>query len=191
MARKTSKEYSKEYQDLLNKTKVLESRIKKRALNMCKKFPDVKIGLNSNTNHIIKLHTDEPNLSLTTNIYIRTISNIEKYNENQSGYVQTSMYEDELSQEDLMKAKSKDFIEYEDVNDDYEFPERKEVAEVLEIRLYCMHDDCRKYIKGNEGYNGMFTAETGQRCDLRNQGFKCKEHSDENKSDDKKENDKN
>lgn len=178
MARKTSKEYRKEYQDLLDKKNILEFRIKKRALDMCKKFPDVKIGLNSSTNHIIKLHTDDPNLSLTTNIYIRTIGSIEEYNEKQSGHIQTSMYEDEISQDDLMKAELKDFIEYEDVDDNYEYPKRKEVAEQLPIRLYCMHKDCNKYIKGIEGYNGAFIAETGQYCDLRNQGFKCKEHGD-------------
>jgi hypothetical protein len=74
-----------------------------------------------------------------------------------------------------------DFIEYEDNGDNYVHPKRTEVAEILEIRLYCMHYGYNKYIRGKEGYNGAFTAETGQYCDLRNQGFKCTEHSGENK----------
>jgi hypothetical protein len=70
----------------------------------------------------------------------------------------------------------KDFIEYTDNGDDYVPPERKFENDILEIRLYCMHEGCNKYIKGKEGYNGMFTAETGQHADLRNQGWYCEEH---------------
>lgn len=44
MARKTSTIYRKEYQDLLDKTKVLESRIRNRLKEMCKKFPNAIIG---------------------------------------------------------------------------------------------------------------------------------------------------
>jgi len=80
----------------------------------------------------------------------------------------------------MSDQKLKDFIEYEDNGDNYKYPERKEVTEHLEIRLYCMHEGCNKYIKGIEGYNGAFTAETGQSCDLRNQGFMCVKH-DNNK----------
>lgn len=182
MARKTSKEYRKEYQDLLDKTKVLEGRIKKRALDMCKKFPDVPICGGSTISKDILTACEQ-----STHAYIDVIRDIEEHNEKQSGYVQTSMYEDELSQNDLMKAEPKEFIEYEDIDDNYEHPERKEVAEILDIRLYCYHKGCNKYIKGKEGYNGAFTAETGQRCDLRNQGFKCTEHGGENESNNKKE----
>jgi hypothetical protein len=70
----------------------------------------------------------------------------------------------------------KPFIEYIDEGDVYEPPERHEVSEVLEIRLYCEHEGCKKYIKGEEGYNGSFFAETGQYADLRNQGWYCTEH---------------
>lgn len=178
--RKSAKDYRNEYQDLLDKTKALESRIKKRALDLCKKFPDILINPNNNnivTKRFYDIYKDGENVQIE--IYLKVIQDIEEYNAKQSGYVQTSMYEDELSQEDIMKAKPKeypDFIEYEDNGDDYVHPERTEVAEILEIRLYCMHDGCNKYIKGKEGYNGSFTAETGQYCDLRNQGFTCKEH---------------
>ena len=181
MARKTGIIYSKEYQDLVDKTKALEVRIKKRALELCNKFPDVDFDviqednniIKSNTNRIINVH-DGNDFSLNTDLYIRIISGIEVHNEKQSGYVQTSMYDNE----------PKDFIEYEDIDDNYKSPERKEVAEILEIRLYCMHEDCNKYIKGFEGYNGAFSAETGQPCDLRNQGFTCKEHREDEKKDD-------
>jgi len=70
----------------------------------------------------------------------------------------------------------KDFIEYTDIDDNYEHPERHDESEVLEIRLYCDTPDCMTYIKGWEGYNGNFTAETGQHADLRNQSFICKNH---------------
>ena len=68
--------------------------------------------------------------------------------------------------------------EYIDNGDGYVKPERRIENEVLDIRLYCDHNypECKVYIKGTEGYNGGFVAETGQFCDLRNQGFICKEH---------------
>ena len=59
----------------------------------------------------------------------------------------------------------------------YKEPVREFVSDVLEIRLYCFHRRCRKYIKGREGYNGAFTAETGQTADLRNQVWYCTKHS--------------
>jgi hypothetical protein len=62
----------------------------------------------------------------------------------------------------------KDFIEYIDIGDNYKTPKR--------TRLYCDHKDCNVYIKGTEGYNGGFTAETGQSADLRNQCFICEKH---------------
>ncbi len=75
--------------------------------------------------------------------------------------------------------KPKPFIEHTDNGDDYQPPERHEESEVLEIRLYCEHEGCNKYIKGKEGYNGGFFAETGQYADLRNQGWYCTEHQNE------------
>ena len=72
----------------------------------------------------------------------------------------------------------KEFKEYID-NDkgDYNYPERQYENDVLDIRLYCNHtSECNVYVKGKEGYNGSFTAETGQHADLRNQCFMCKKH---------------
>lgn len=69
-----------------------------------------------------------------------------------------------------------EFIEYIDNGDNYQPPERKNESDVLDIRLYCDHKGCKKYIKGREGYNGAFTAETGQTADLRNQIWFCNEH---------------
>ena len=74
----------------------------------------------------------------------------------------------------------KDFIEYTDNGDRYVEPKRHEASEVLDIRLYCEHEGCNKYIKGKEGYNGKFIAETGQHADLRNECWMCKRHESEN-----------
>ena len=71
----------------------------------------------------------------------------------------------------------KPFIEYTDKADRYRSPKRTCENEIIPIRLYCYHKRCKKYIKGNEGYNGMFTAETGQCADLRNQVWYCTKHS--------------
>ena len=74
----------------------------------------------------------------------------------------------------------KDFIEYIDNGDFYREPKRQEVQELIEIRVYCEHEGCNKYIIGNEGYNGKFIAETGQQADLRNDSWFCKRHEPEN-----------
>jgi len=74
------------------------------------------------------------------------------------------------------EEKKADALVYIDEGDDYKHPERKTENEVLDIRLYCDHDGCNKYIKGKEGYNGSFLAEDGTRVDLRNQCFICREH---------------
>ena len=74
----------------------------------------------------------------------------------------------------------KDFIEYTDNGDMYMEQKRHEASEVIEIRLYCEHEGCNKFIVGNEGYNGKFIAETGQEADLRNESWFCKKHEPEN-----------
>jgi hypothetical protein len=66
--------------------------------------------------------------------------------------------------------------EYTDDGDGYAPPSREFCNDDLEIRLYCEHKDCMQYIIGIEGYNGAFTAENGQRADLRNQCFYCEKH---------------
>lgn len=43
-------------------------------------------------------------------------------------------------------------------------------------RLYCLYKECKQYIKGQEGYNGLFVTENGKEADLRNQCWICKEH---------------
>jgi len=68
-----------------------------------------------------------------------------------------------------------DFKEYTD-DGGYVPPEREFENDILKIRLYCQRDGCDKYIKGEEGYNGHFVAETGQVADLRNQSWYCKKH---------------
>lgn len=83
--------------------------------------------------------------------------------------------------------KVEDFIEYTDNGDNYKKPERHFENENIEIRLYCDYHECEPfeecvpgccnvYIKGVEGYNGGFVAETGQFADLRNQSFVCSKH---------------
>lgn len=69
-----------------------------------------------------------------------------------------------------------DFIEYTDNDDNYIEPERNLSNECVEIRLYCLHKDCKQYIKGEEGYNGLFVTENGKVADLRNQCWFCKIH---------------
>ena len=74
----------------------------------------------------------------------------------------------------------KEFIEYTDNGDMYMEQKRHEASEVIEIRIYCEHEGCNKYIVGHEGYNGKFTAETGQQADLRNESWLCKRHEPKN-----------
>lgn len=69
-----------------------------------------------------------------------------------------------------------DFIEYTDDGDEYVEPTRYNENDQLKIRLYCSHSNCKQYIKGIEGYNGRFHAETGQIADLRNQTWLCDKH---------------
>ena len=66
--------------------------------------------------------------------------------------------------------------EYKDRGDNYTKPERYYENEVHDIRVYCEHKGCKTYIKGKEGYNGGFVAETGQMMDMRNQVFICEFH---------------
>jgi hypothetical protein len=68
------------------------------------------------------------------------------------------------------------FIEYTDTDGEYVPPVQMVVNESVPMRVYCNHSGCNKYIKGILGYNGGFTAETGQTADLRNQVWTCTEH---------------
>ena len=60
--------------------------------------------------------------------------------------------------------------------ENYKEPEQKFSNQEVNIRLYCAKDGCSMYIKGILGYNGGFTAETGQTADLRNQEWRCNKH---------------
>lgn len=73
------------------------------------------------------------------------------------------------------EAKAETFV-YIDNGDNYKKPLRIYENQVIDIRLYCDHRGCNKYIKGTEGFNGFFIAEDGTRIDLRNQCFLCREH---------------
>jgi len=167
--RKLAKDWRTSYQNAQAKVTKIENEIRSRLEELCHLHPEAEIGRTpSITKHNLYAKDVLKSSNIGTEGQLLYIEIIEKWLASQHPHQQSEI---EFNKTDL-----KDFIEYEDVNDDYEFPERNEAAEVLEIRLYCMHDDCRKYIKGKEGYNGTFTAETGQRSDLRNQGFKCVEH---------------
>lgn len=61
--------------------------------------------------------------------------------------------------------------------ENYKEPIYKFSNQQVNIRLYCVKDGCYNYIRGLLGYNGGFTAETGQTADLRNQEWNCKKHS--------------
>lgn len=171
MARKTGKELRIEYQDLLDKTEALQKRIIKRAKDLATKYPDIVVAetVPNKGNVCTRAYANIENLNIVTAFSLIEI--VEEYLASKHPHKQLKLYEVNVLP---------DFIEYQDNNDDYESPERKEVTEQLEIRLYCMHEGCKTYIKGIEGYNGAFRAETGQFCDLRNQGFTCIKHQNEN-----------
>lgn len=61
----------------------------------------------------------------------------------------------------------KNFSKYLDKQDNYIEPERNLSNDCVEIRLYCLHKDCKQYIKGEEGYNGLFVTENGIIADLK------------------------
>ena len=84
MARKTSKDLRKEYNDKLTKLSALEARIKARALEMCKAQPDVPIGRGAIGREIEKF-------DFNTRGYIDVIQYIEDINEKNSKHVQTTI----------------------------------------------------------------------------------------------------
>lgn len=86
MARKTAKEYRKEYTILLEKTVALRVRIQNRAEELCKKFPDAPIGWGAVARELEKFR------ALTTTDYLDIIHNIELYNEKQAGIKQGKLF---------------------------------------------------------------------------------------------------
>ena len=209
--RKSAKDLRKEHKSLLDKTKVLETRIVNRLLELSKQHPNAIVGYKADGDMTSLKAKSLNNLNyintLDINAILTYIESIEKYLANQQPYKQGDLFinhkksensvelitnwlvkrQDKIQEEyDTEEFEAKDFVEYRDNNDNYVCPERKVAAEAIEIRLYCMHKDCKIYIKGIESYNGAFRTETGQFCDLRNQGFICKKHSDENNNINKK-----
>ena len=168
MARKTGKQLRKEYRNLLDKTKAMQKRLIKRADELISQYPDV-VYINNNFPDGKPLTVGEykNGYRIDPMIALTIIETIEAHIASQHPHQQQNLFNE---------PEQKDFIEYQDDGDDYVHPERKIENEVLEIRLYCTHENCMTYIKGQEGYNGAFRAETGQYCDLRNQGFMCKKH---------------
>jgi len=87
--RKTSKDYRKEYSNLLEKTKALEVRIKVRVLELCKEYPEAPTGEISTGKDISIFLEDSGYLSVSK--YIDIIGRFEKYNADRSGVVQTKI----------------------------------------------------------------------------------------------------
>lgn len=167
MKRKTGIELLKDYRSLLAKTKAMQKRFGKRAEELISHYPDVVYskGQFKDQDHMTvgdyqRYYVITPAIALT--IIKKIEAHIASLHPHQQG--------------DLFEKPESDFIEYQDNGDGYKPSERKIENEILEIRLYCTHENCMTYIKGQEGYNGAFRAETGQYCDLRNQGFMCKKH---------------
>jgi len=170
--RKNWKDHQDDYRNANLKVALIEVRLSKRATELCRAYPDVVLKSLQMTaiefvDGINKGMTADPEQ------YISIIRDIEEHLAAQHPHQQGSFtFETEVS----VEPEYKDYIEYQDVEDDYKNPERKFENENIPIRLYCMHENCITYIKGTEGYNGGFQAETGQFCDLRNQGYLCTKH---------------
>lgn len=96
--RKLAKDYRREYQDLLDKTKALESRIRNRLKQMCKNHPNAILGTTTNPKVPFLAKNYPEKLIMNANIFtiIKLIEKIEYYNEKQNSCVQTSMYDNEL-----------------------------------------------------------------------------------------------
>lgn len=91
---KTAKDYRKELSDLEKRTIALENRIKKRALDLVTRFPDLKIGLIGNTDdwkRIIENYDDE---RININQVLSVIQIIEEYNEENSNFIQGDLFEE-------------------------------------------------------------------------------------------------
>ena len=181
MARKSGKDLRKEYQNLLDKTKAMQKRLIKRAEELIPQYPDV-VYCNTpfkDADHMT-VADYKHYYALTPMIALVIIEQIEQHIADQHPHQQQDLFKPTIvldtSGSKLPSKPVSDFIEYHDDGDGYQSPERKIENEVLEIRLYCGHENCMTYIKGKEGYNGTFVAETGQYCDLRNQGYMCTKH---------------
>ena len=180
MARKLGIESEKEYRKLLDKTKRMQKRFVRRAEELILQYPDVVYGKGQFKDKDYTSVSDyQKYYVITPAIAIVIIKLIEAHIASLHPHRQGNLFKNYLATSKVSDAVNKPdlpFTEYQDDGDEYQHPERKIENEVLEVRLYCGHENCNTYIKGKEGYNGAFEAETGQYCDLRNQGFMCKKH---------------
>lgn len=87
MARKTHKDWKKEYSTALLKLSSVQARIHQRAEEMCKQHPDVPIGWGATGKDIERLP-----LVLETEDYLSIIKSIEDYNEKQSNIKQGNLF---------------------------------------------------------------------------------------------------
>lgn len=197
--RKSAKDWRKTHTNAENKLQKIKNQISLRLQELSIAHPDVVISHKSNIEETPILSNELQNpdffLHVNTATELKFIEMIEKHIADQHPHKQQDIpFNSEVKivptppvgERVLVNGKTgkvftrrpeqKDFIEYHDDGDGYQHPERKIENEVLEIRLYCTDKNCMTYIKGHEGYNGAFHAETGQYCDLRNQGFRCKKH---------------
>jgi hypothetical protein len=85
MARKTAKDYRKDYADLLIKTKGLEAKVKARAEELCNANPTLPIGSGAVAREIDKF-------KLNTFGYICVIEHIEKYLADQHPHQQQKLF---------------------------------------------------------------------------------------------------
>lgn len=188
--RKSGKDLRKEYSNILLKQARFEARLLKRVDELIPQYPDVVYskGQFKDADHMTVSDYQQYYI-VTPEVALTIIEKIEQHIADQHPHQQQDLFvvpEAPVGERVLVNGKTgeaftrnpeqKDFIEYQDKDDNYQPPERKIENEILDIRLYCMHENCMTYIKGQEGYNGIFHAETGQYCDLRNHGFKCKKH---------------
>jgi len=91
MARKTAKDYRKEYNELNKQLNALEARIKERALKLCAKYPDVMVGKITDAKYFAEYHNEQP-ASLRIENYLHAIEAIEAELAKRDVYVQTKMF---------------------------------------------------------------------------------------------------
>lgn len=88
MGRKTSKDYKKEYNNLVQKLNALSIRIRQRAIDMCKANPTAPIGSGAVGREIEKPQFQ----NLDTEEYLYIIAKIEEYNERKANIKQGKLF---------------------------------------------------------------------------------------------------
>lgn len=87
MARKTHKDWKKDYSTALLKLSSIQARIGMRAEEMCKQHPDAPIGWGATGKDLDRLP-----MVLETEDYLSIIKHIEDYNEQQSNIKQGKLF---------------------------------------------------------------------------------------------------